>query len=51
MGIFEIWDTLVTNLTDARIKFDARRFSLAMFYPAKSIEWCLSYNDQIRKKE
>ena len=32
------------------MKFDARRFSVAMFYQAKSIEWCLSYNDQIRKK-
>ena len=40
----------VSNLTDARLKFDARRFSVAMFHQAKRIEWCLSYNDQIRKK-
>ena len=49
-SVFHNWDTIVTNLTDARLKFDARRFSVAMFHQAKRIEWCLSYNDQIRKK-
>ena len=48
--VFRNWDTIVSNLTDARRKFDAMRFSVDMFYQAKSIEWCLSYNDQIRKR-
>ena len=48
--VYNNWDNIVTNLTDHRMKFDARRFSVRMFYLSKSIEWCLSYNDQVRKK-
>ena len=32
------------------MEFDARRFSVRMFFLSKSIEWCLSYNEQLRKK-
>ena len=32
------------------MKFDTRRFSVHMFYESKSLAWCLSYNEQLRKK-
>ena len=37
-SVFHNWDSIVTNLTDARLKFDARRFSVAVFHQAKRIE-------------
>ena len=49
-NVYKNWDTIVANLTDRRMEFDARRFSVRMFFLSKSIEWCLSYNDQLRKK-
>jgi len=49
--VYNNWNKIVENLTDRRMKFDARRFSVHMFYESKSLAWCLSYNDeQLRKK-
>lgn len=50
-NVFHNWDTIITNLTDTRMsEIDARRFSVRQFYLAKSIDWCLNYNEMIRKK-
>ena len=49
--VFEHWDQIVRNLTDSRMdEIDARRFSVRYFYLAKSLDWCLNYNEIIRKK-
>ena len=49
--VFEHWDKIVRNLTDSRMgQIDARRFSVRYFYLAKSLDWCLNYNEIIRKK-
>lgn len=49
--VFDHWDVIVRNLTDSRMdQIDARRFSVRYFYLAKSIDWCLNYNEQLRKK-
>ena len=49
--VYEHWDAIVRNLTDSRMdQVDARRFSVRYFSLAKSIDWCLSYNEMIRKK-
>ena len=49
--VFRNWDVIVTNLTNHRMtSIDARRFSVHMFYQAKSLTWCLNYNEQIRSK-
>ena len=42
---------IVANLTYQRMQFDARGFSVRMFSLSNSIEWCLSYNDQLRRKK
>lgn len=50
-SVFHNWDTIVRNLTDSRMyEIDARRFSVRQFYLAKSIDWCLNYNEMVRKK-
>ena len=50
-NVFHNWDTIVLNLTDSRMsEIDARRFSVRQFYLAKSIDWCLNYNEMVRKK-
>ena len=49
--VFDSWDTIVNNLIDSRMdQIDARRFSVRQFYMAKNINWCLSYNEMLRKK-
>ena len=49
---FDNWDRIVNNLTDERVSaIDARRLSLGELYLAKNIDWCLSLNDQLRRKE
>ena len=51
-SVFDNWDTIVRNLTDIRMKeIDARRFSVRQFYLAKSLDWCLNYNEILRKKK
>ena len=32
-------------------EIDARRFSVRQFYLAKSLDWCLCYNEMLRKKK
>ena len=49
--VFEHWDQIVRNLTDSRMdQIDARRFSVRYFYLSKTLDWCLNYNEIIRKK-
>ena len=49
--VFDSWDSIVVNLVDDRMdQIDARRFSIQQFYMAKNINWCLSYNEMLRKK-
>ena len=49
--VFDSWDSIVFNLMDDRMdQIDARRFSVRQFYMAKNINWCLSYNEMLRKK-
>ena len=51
-SVFDNWDIIVRNLTDIRMKeIDARRFSVRQFYLAKSLDWCLNYNEILRKKK
>ena len=50
-NVYTCWDTIVSNLTDDRMtEIDARRLSVHQFYMCKSIEWCLSYNESLRRK-
>ena len=43
---------IVNSLTDERVSaIDARRLSLEQMYLAKNIDWCLSLNDQLHRKE
>lgn len=50
-SVFHSWDKIIENLTDYRMtSIDARTFSVHMFYRAKSIDWCLGYNEKLRKK-
>ena len=50
-SVFDHWDVIVRNLTDKRMEeIDARRFSVRQFFLAKSIDWCLNYNEILRKK-
>ena len=47
------WDDVITsNLMDAaRMKqIDAWKFRIRLFQHAKSITWCLNYNEQIRSR-
>ena len=49
--VFEKWQTISGNLADPRItEIDARRFSVSQFYDARSMDWCLSYNEILRQK-
>ena len=49
--VFDNWDKICRNLTDSRMdQIDARRFSVRYFYLSKSLDWCLTYNEQLRKK-
>ena len=48
---FDHWDRIVANLTDCRMtEIDARRFSVRQFFLAKSLDWCINYNEILRKK-
>ena len=48
---FDQWDIIVKNLTDIRMTYiDARRFSVAQFWEARSLAWCLNYNENLRPK-
>ena len=50
-SVFMNWDLIVQNLTDKRMTcIDARAFSVRMFYCAKSIDWCLGHNGDLRRK-
>ena len=47
---FDNWELIVSNLTDRRMtSIDARSFSVAYFASAGSIDWCLEYNEKVRK--
>ena len=49
--IFDNWEKIIANLMDYRMtEIDARRLSVYQLYKAKSIEWCLQFNDTIRRK-
>ena len=49
--VFNNWPVITSNLTDRRITdIDARRLSVNQFYRAGNIDWCLSYNETLRKK-
>ena len=49
--VYRNWDEIVNNLTDQRLTcIDARTFSVRMFYCARNLDWCLSYNETLRKK-
>ena len=49
--VFDSWDVIVNNLTDNRMdQVDARRLSVRQLCLAKNINWCLSYNEILRKK-
>lgn len=50
-SVFDHWDRIVANLTDGRMtEIDARRFSVRQFFLAKSLDWCINYNEILRKK-
>ena len=50
--VFDKWTLIASNLSDPRItEIDPRRFSVNQFYQARSIDWCLSYNDILRQKK
>lgn len=50
-SVFANWDRIVANLTDGRMtQIDARRFSVRQFFLAKSLDWCINYNEILRKK-
>ena len=45
-SVFNDWDLIVQNLTDPQIThLDARKFSIDMFYRARSMNWCLNQNE------
>ena len=47
---YDNWEKIVGNLTDHRIDaIDARSFSVRYFSMAGNIDWCLEYNDKVRK--
>ena len=49
--VFDNWTKITANLTDRRLtEIDARRLSINQFYRAGNIDWCLSYNETLRKK-
>ena len=49
---FDKWELIVGNLTDPRMSsIDARTFSVSKFYRASNIDWCLEYNEKVRRKE
>ena len=48
---FANWEIIVSNLTDQRMAaIDARNFSVHYFREAASIDWCLGYNEKVRRK-
>ena len=48
---FENWERIVSNLTDRRIdSVDARSFSVRSFFLASNLDWCLEYNEKLRRK-
>ena len=50
--VFDKWDTIVRNLTDPRMtEINARAFSMGLFYEARKLSWCLTYNETIRRKK
>lgn len=52
VGVYDKWDQIVRNLTDSRMdQIDARRFSVHYFALAKKLEWCLIYNEQMRRRK
>lgn len=47
---FENWELITRNLTDQRMtSIDARSFSVNYFAASASIDWCIEYNEKIRK--
>ena len=49
---FDKWGLIVGNLTDKRMSsIDAHTFSVSKFYRASNIDWCLEYNEKVRRKE
>ena len=49
--IFDNWDKITANLMDYRMtEIDARRLSVSQLYKTKSIDWCLQFNDTLRRK-
>ena len=51
-SVFNNWECIVSNLTDTRLtEIDARRFSVRQFFLAKNIDWCINYNEILRKKK
>ena len=47
---FENWERIVFNLNDRRINsIDSRSFSVHYFAMAANIDWCLEYNEKVRK--
>ena len=50
-SVFDNWNVIVRNLTDHRMnEIDARPLSVCQIYLAKSLGWCLCYNEMLRKK-
>lgn len=48
---FHNWENIVSNLTDVRMTaIDARNFSVHYFREAASLDWCLGYNEKVRRK-
>lgn len=49
---FDNWEKIVHHLTDKRIdSVDARNFSVRYYYCAGSWDWCLGYNEKLRRKQ
>ena len=48
---FDNWEKIVSNLVDVRMAaIDARNFSVHYFREAASLDWCLAYNEKVRRK-
>jgi hypothetical protein len=48
---FENWEKIVSNLVDGRMTaIDAKTFSVHCFREAASLDWCLAYNEKVRRK-
>ena len=48
---FDNWEKIVFNLTDRRIdSVDARSFIVRSFFLASNLDWCLEYNEKLRRR-